>query len=163
MRVCAQFFSFHSHGRTCTEEYFNLVGGSTRVCGEQHSSVLYLVASLLAQSMADGDLKEVFAGFRDDTTLARATVVWKKGNGSSRQRLPLIRSCARLGRAEVVLELLLQNLRTEELCEDLFLDAVHGDKPTVSVFTRLGVRKNGQHTKYPIPGNRLPTAVARGL
>lgn len=96
---------------------------------EQHYP---FTAPLLAQSIPNADVEKARAGFREDTTLARATVVWKRGNGSSRERLPIIRSCARLGRAEVVLELLQHNLRTEALCEDLFLDAVHGDKPTVS-------------------------------
>lgn len=90
------------------------------------------IVPLLAQSITTtGLLEEALAGFRDNTTLARATVVWKTENGSSRRRLLIIRSCARLGRAEVVLELLHHNLKREALCEDLFLDAVHGDKPTV--------------------------------
>lgn len=78
-----------------------------------------LTVFLHTQSIPNADLEEVLAGFRGDTTLARATVVWKKGNGS------------RLGRAEVVLELLQHNPMTESLCEDLFLDAIHGDKHTV--------------------------------
>lgn len=78
------------------------------------------------------DFEEALAGFRDDVTLARATVVWKKGNGSGRERLLLVRSCARLGRAEMVLELLQHNPRTELLCEQIFLDAVYGNKASVS-------------------------------
>lgn len=87
-------------------------------------------ALLAAQRIATRGLEEALAAFRDDATLARTTIVWKKGNGSSRERTLLIRSCARLGRAEMVLGLLLHNTM---LFEDLFLDAIRDDRPAVSV------------------------------
>lgn len=90
---------------------------------------------MLAQHIASGGgpEEEALAAFRDDAALARATVVWKKGNGSSRERLLLIRSCARLGRTEMVLGLLLHNVDNNKmLVEDLFLDAIRGDRATVS-------------------------------
>lgn len=84
---------------------------------------------LAAQQFAAGELEEALAAFRYDVALARATVVWKKGSGSRRERVLLIRSCARLGRAEMVLGLLLHN---KALVEDLFLDAIRDDRSTVS-------------------------------
>lgn len=84
------------------------------------------------KSIGNGDLDEMMAAFRDDTTLPRTMVVWKKADGLSRERLTLIRSCARLGRAEIVLGLLQFNLDSSLLFEELFLDALRGDKATVS-------------------------------
>lgn len=91
-----------------------------------------MCARVHAKSIGDGELEEMMAAFRDDTTLPKTTVVWKNEDGLSRERLILIRSCARLGRAEVVLGLLPFNLDSLLLCEELFLDALRGDKPTVS-------------------------------
>lgn len=170
--LCSQCFHSNPHA-WYTRRY--TVSNDGIPCGWQHSKEGYLansstvmftdfVAILPTQSLPDAELKHALAGFRDDPTLARLTVVWKKGNGSSRERLLFIRSCARLGRAEVVLELLQHILRTEVLCEDLFLDAVHGDKPTVS-FTQLesGLARcfilRESSIMYPTPGNLL----ARGL
>lgn len=84
-----------------------------------------------AQGIPISEVEEALTRFRDESTLARAMVVWKKGNGSARERLPLIRSCARLGKEDMVLELLLHNMDTKFLCEELFLDAIRSDKPTV--------------------------------
>lgn len=75
------------------------------------------------------------AALHDNSNLARTTVVWKTKNGSSRERLLLIRSCARLGRAEVVLALLAHSLDSKLLCEELFLDALPGDKSSVSLIS----------------------------
>lgn len=126
-----------------------------KVVGEHFS---LFILPLLTQSTTNAHLEVALAGFRDDTTLARATVVWKTENGSSRERLLIIRSCARLGRAEVVLELLQHNLRTEALCEDLFLDAVHGDKPTVGFhpdLSRVWLATLDSSTKQPTSSSRF--------
>ena len=102
----------------------------THRCARPQDSLVHVWCH--AQIIPINEVEEALAAFRDDATLARATVVWKKGNGSARERLLLIRSCARLGRQDMVLGLLPHNLDTEVLCEDLFLDAVRSDKPTVS-------------------------------
>lgn len=90
---------------------------------------MYVRTHAAAQRMATSRVEEALAAFREDATLARATIVWKKGNGSSRERLLLIRSCARLGRAEMVLGLLVHN---KMLFDELFLDAIRDDRATVS-------------------------------
>jgi len=93
-----------------------------------------------AQVIPISEVEEALTKFRDDSTLARAMVVWKKRNGSARERLLLVRSCARLGREDMVLGLLFHNLGTNLLCEDLFLDAIRSDKPTVRQHPKYRVR-----------------------
>ncbi|CAM9686853.1 unnamed protein product, partial [Ectocarpus sp. 13 AM-2016] len=80
------------------------------------------------ESITSDELEEVRAALRDNSNLARTTVVRKLKNGSSRECLLLIRSCARLGRAEVVLALLAHNLDSDckTLCKQLLLYALPG-------------------------------------
>lgn len=87
-------------------------------------------------------LEEALVVFREDGNLARTIVVWKHDKGSARERLPLIRGCARLGQTELVLALLVHNLDTL-LHEEVVLDAIRSDRATVSAYART--RASGTH------------------
>lgn len=70
----------------------------------------------------------------ENAHLAATAVVWKHNNCSDveRERLPLVRSCARLGKAAIVTALVEHNLDSAAQCEEVILDAVRGDKSKVS-------------------------------